>query len=145
MRMTGSSIHVATLLIFVQIICGCHRGPTASDYVDETMAAFETYMLKSAEEAEAAMLNFERVTMEYRERKVADIDYDGHLAAIHTRLYRVRIALGKVDAAATNFNLASNYWHKHYAARGAIIPTAEEMLAEIKGEERHFGTPVWKK
>jgi len=137
----------ATILLplLVLFVVSCDRKPTASDYVDETMAAFETYMLKSAEEAEAAMLNFERVTMEYRERKVKDIDYDSSLATIHSRLYRVRIALGKMDAAATNFNLATNYLHKRYKARRAIIPTAEEMPDEIEGVDRYFGTPVWKK
>jgi hypothetical protein len=74
---------------------------------------------------------------------VRDIDYHGHLAAIHSRLYRVRIALGKVEAAATNFNLASNYWHKHYTARGAIVPVGEEMKTQIEVGGGYWGKPVW--
>lgn len=130
--------------LLVMFVVSCDRKPTASDHVDETMAALETYLFKSAEEAEGAMLNLEKVTLDYQKRKVRDIDYHGHLAAINSRLYRVRIALGKTEAAATNFNLASNYLHKHYAARGAIIPSAEEMPGEIEGVDRYFGIPAWK-
>lgn len=133
------------LPLLVLFVVSCDRKPTASDYVDETMAAFETYMFKSAEEAEAAMVKFEEVTLDYQRRRVDDIDYDGHLAAIHSRLYRVRIALGKAEAAATNFNLASNYWHKHYAARGAVVPVGEEMKTQIEAGSGLLGKPVWQK
>ena len=109
------------------------------------MAALEIYLFKSAEEAEVAMLGLEIFTLECRDMNVEDIDYEGHLAAVYSRLYRVQTVLGKLEIAATNFNFASNYWHLHYKNRWASIPTPEEMRIQIEGADTYFGKPAWQK
>jgi hypothetical protein len=126
-------------------VVSCDRKPTAGDHVDRMMNAIEVYMFQSADQAEAAMLDLEKFTLECRAQGVVEISYDQHLAATYSRLYLLQKKLGKLESATNSFNLASNYWHTHYQNRGVPIPTAEEMPGEIEGVDRYFGTPVWKK
>jgi hypothetical protein len=147
-----SKINVRISIVFLMLaitgfslsLSGCKKAPNDVEHFTKAVELLDRYMNSNVTEAEAAMLELEKVTMTCEKNNVKSINYEQVYSAIYSRLFLIESARGKSSLADNYYKMAVIHSQKYCANENRPQLTPVELRSLIESVDKNIQTPKWK-